>query len=144
MLYAATMLLTIRGGAWMADRLGAASSSIAVAGAATGFGLLLAVVAPAEVAVPVGIAIVGLSQGLASAPMLAVVPELCPGLAERLGVPTLYGYLRFGERIGSIMGPVLAAALVGLFGFTVAIAVIGALSLAATVAYWAVARMVRR
>ncbi len=144
MLYALTMLLTIRAGAWTADRLGAASSSIALAGAATAGGLLLALFAPAAIAVPVGIMVVGLSQGLASAPMLAVVPELCPGLAQRLGVPTLYGYLRFGERIGSIAGPVLAAALVALFGFTTAIAVIGAISLAATVAYWAVIKTAGR
>jgi predicted MFS family arabinose efflux permease/HAMP domain-containing protein len=138
MLYAMTMLLTIRAGAWTADRLGAATPTIALGGAATGCGLLLALVAPSAIAVPVGIAIVGLSQGLASAPMLAVVPELCPGLARQLGVATLYGYLRFGERIGSIMGPILAAALVGVFGFTTAIAAIGIISLAATGIYWAV------
>ena len=144
MLYALTMLLTIRAGAWTADRMGAASSSIALAGAATGFGLLLAIMVPAAAAVPLAIMVTGLSQGLASAPMLAVVPELCPGLAQRLGVATLYGYLRFGERIGSIAGPLLAAVLVGLYGFTTAIAVIGAISLAATLAYWAIAASVRR
>lgn len=144
MLYALTMLLTIRVGAWTADRMGAASSSIALAGAATGCGLLLAIMLPAAAAVPLAIMVTGLSQGLASAPMLAVVPELCPALAQRVGVATLYGYLRFGERIGSIAGPVLAAVLVGLYGFTIAIAVIGALSLAATLGYWIVAAAVKR
>ena len=144
MLYSLMMLLTIRAGAWSADRMGLASGSIAVAGAATGAGLLLAVVAPASVAVPVGIMVVGLSQGLASAPMLAVVPELCPGLAGRLGVATLYGFLRFGERMGSIAGPLVAAGLVAAFGFPTAIAGIGVLSLMATAAYLALVLPGRR
>ena len=144
MLYSLAMLLTIRAGAWMVDHWGLASPSIALAGAATGMGLMLSLVAPAAVAVPVAIVVTGLSQGLASAPMLAVAPELCPALAQRLGVATLYGYLRFGERIGSIAGPVLAATLVGLFGFTAAIGTIGAIALAAALAYWAVAAMARR
>jgi hypothetical protein len=143
MLYALTMLLTIRLGAWTADRLGRASTSIALAGAATGAGLLAACVLPAEAGVPVAIIATGLSQGLASAPMLAVVPELCPGLVARFGVATLYGYLRLGERLGSILGPVLAATLVGLFGFTTAIAVIGAISLVATLGYWAITATAR-
>jgi predicted MFS family arabinose efflux permease/HAMP domain-containing protein len=144
MLYAGAMLLTIRAGAWAADRMGAASSGIALAGLATGGGLLLALVAPAAAAVPLAIVVTGLSQGLASAPMLAVVPELCPGLASRLGLATLYGYLRFGERIGSIAGPILAAGLVASLGFAPAIAVFGALSVAATLAYLAVSLWTRR
>ena len=140
MLYALTMLLTIRAGAWAADRMGAATTSIAFAGAATGAGLLSTLLLPPAIAIPVAIAVTGLAQGLASAPMLAVLPETCPALVERLGLPTLYGYVRFGERIGSIAGPLLAAGLVAAFGFTAATAAIGAVSLAATLAYWRVAR----
>ena len=138
MLYALAMLTTIRLGAWAADRLAAASTSIAAAGAAAGLGMMAILVLPPQVAVPLAIAVVGLAQGLASAPMLAVVPDLCPALAARVGVATLYGYLRSAERLGSIAGPVVAAGLVAAFGFTVAIAAIGAASLAATAAYVAV------
>lgn len=144
MLYALTMLLTIRVGAWLADRLGAATSCIALAAAATGLGLLLAFAAPAALAVPFAIIVTGLAQGLASAPMLAVVSEVCPGLAQRLGLPTLYGYLRFGERLGSIAGPILAASLVALAGFATAIGVIGMLSLVSACAYWATTSLARR
>ena len=140
MLYALTMLLTIRAGAWAADRLGAATTSIAFAGVATGVGLLMALVLPGAVAIPLAIVVTGLSQGLASAPMLAVVPETCPALVERLGLPTLYGYVRFGERMGSIAGPLLAAGLVAAFGFTTATAAIGVVALIATVVYWLLAR----
>lgn len=136
MLYALTMLLTIRAGAWAADRMGAATTTIAFAGAATGLGLLSVLFLPATIAIPIAIAVTGLAQGLASAPMLAVLPETCPALVERLGLPTLYGYVRFGERIGSIAGPLLAAGLAAAFGFTAATAAIGAISLAATLACW--------
>ena len=140
MLYALTMLLTIRAGAWAADRMGATTTSIAFAGVATGVGLLLALVLPGAVAIPVAIVVTGLSQGLASAPMLAVVPETCPALAERLGLPTLYGYVRFGERMGSIAGPLLAAGIVAAFGFKAATVAIGLISIGATAAYWLLAR----
>lgn len=140
MLYALTMLLTIRAGAWAADRLAAAATSIAFAGVATGAGLLLTLVLPGAVAIPVAIVITGLSQGLASAPMLAVVPETCPALAEQLGLPTLYGYVRFGERMGSIAGPLLAAGIVAAFGFKAATVAIGMISIGATAAYWLLAR----
>ena len=86
------------------------------------------------------IVVTGLSQGLASAPMLAVVPKTCPALVQRLGLPTLYGYVRFGERMGSIAGPLLAAGLTAAFGFTAATAAIGVISLGATLAYWLLAR----
>lgn len=135
MLYGLAMLVTIRLGAWTADRFGAASVSIAIAGAATGLGLLGVLVVPPPVAVPLAIVVVGLSQGAASAPMLAVVPELCPELAEQVGSATLYGYLRFAERIGSIVGPLLAAVLTAELGFTAAIAAIGGASLLATGIY---------
>ena len=140
MLYAGAMLLTIRAGAWFADRLGRASDAIAAAGALTGVALLLPLIAPAEFAVPLAIAATGLAQGLASAPMLAVVPELCPALAARLGLPALFGFLRLAERLGSIAGPLLAAVLAAAWGFAPAIAVFGAVSLAATMAYWAMTR----
>lgn len=136
MLYSATMLVTIRAGAWSSDHLGAASSSIAVAGIATGIGLLAALFVPPLVAIPLAIAVTGLAQGLSSAPMLAAVPELCPELAEEVGLATLYGYVRFAERLGSVAGPVVAAVLVATMGFTMGIAMIGVLSLVATVAYW--------
>ena len=135
MLYGLAMLATIRLGAWTADRFGAAAVSIAAAGAATGLGLLVALVLPPSTAVPLAIVVVGLSQGVASAPMLAVVSELCPDLAEQVGLATLYGYLRFAERIGSIAGPLLAAALMTKLGFAAAMAAIGGISLLATAIY---------
>lgn len=139
MLYAATMLLTIRAGAWVADRLGGARSCIVLAGATTGLGLGLVLLLPASLAVPLAIGITGLCQGLASAPILAVVPETCPDLSKLLGLPTLYSYLRFAERIGSIAGPLLATFLVAMFNFTTAIATIGLISFAATAVFWVTA-----
>jgi len=140
MLYAGAMLLTVRAGAWVADRVGAPAAAIAWAGAASGVALLLPLVLPLAVAVPVAIAVVGLAQGVASAPMLAVVPALCPALVARVGVAPLYGYLRVGERIGSIAGPLVAAGLAAAAGFTAAVAVLGAVSLVSAGAYWVVGR----
>ncbi|MEJ1978304.1 MAG: MFS transporter [Acetobacteraceae bacterium] len=135
MLYGLTMLVTIPLGAVASDRLRATGTVIALAGVATGLGMLAPRYLGPTIAMPIAIALTGLCQGLASAPMLAVVPEICPAEVARSGVATLFGYLRLAERIGSIAGPLLAASLVALVGYINAISTIGLISLATACAY---------
>ena len=114
MLYSATMLLTIRAGAWLSDRL-----RRGLGADHRGGDRLQRRVAAVAGAAAVGSAAAGhrgcrdCRRVLASAPMLVVVPELCSEAAiQRWGIATLFGYMRFGERIGSIIGPILTTMLV--------------------------------
>ena len=50
-----------------------------------------------------------------------------------IGQTTVLGVFRILERVGSVAGPFLTAALVGLFGSAHAIAALGAIVLASTV-----------
>jgi predicted MFS family arabinose efflux permease/HAMP domain-containing protein len=129
MTYGLTMLLTIYLGAQLSDRLGIASQEIVWCGVVTGLGMLAVIVVPAPAtAVLIAIILVGLCQGLSSAPLLTVVPALCPEECDKLGQATLFSVIRFAERIGSVLGPIVAALLVTAFGFETAILAIGALS----------------
>jgi predicted MFS family arabinose efflux permease len=134
-LYGLTMLLTIPLGAIASDRLRATGGMIVLAGVATGLGMLAPRFFGPDVAIPIAIALTGLCQGLASAPMLALVPEICPRETARHGIAALLGYLRLGERLGSIAGPLLAASLVAMVGYVDAISLIGVLSLITALLY---------
>lgn len=129
MLYGLVMLLTIPAGAWIADRFGRSRDIIVGAGVVNGLALLAPLVMEPQIAMPIAIAVTGLCQGLAAAPQLAIVPALCPEESARFGSPVLFGYLRFAERIGSLLAPLIAALLVTFVGYVGAMVAVGALSL---------------
>lgn len=134
MLYGLCMLPAIVVGAWAADRTGRGGVLIAVAGVLNGAALLLPLGLASDLALPLAIIGTGIAQGLAAAPMLAVIPglSLAPGAP---GAAALLSFLRLAERFGSVVGPPLAAGLLGLGGGVQAMAVLGVLSLVATAGY---------
>jgi len=88
-----------------------------------------------ELGMGLAIAAFGFAQGLAAAPMLAVLPELCPAESRRFGATGLAALLRLAERVGSMLGPMLAAGLVLHVGYGPAISVIGMVSAAAALGF---------
>jgi len=144
MLYGLSMIPAITLGAQISDRLsphgraGVATVLITVAGVATGLGMLVPELVSPVTGVLIAIVSVGVFQGLASAPMLAIIPDICPAETSRLGQAPLFAYLRFAERLGSVVAAPLAAVLVGAFTYRGAIAVIGLVSLATALGFAAV------
>ena len=135
MLYGLVMLLTIPAGAWIADRFGRSRDIIVAAGVVNGLALLTPLFIAPQIAMPIAIAVTGLCQGLAAAPQLAIVPALCPEESEIFGSPVLFGYLRFAERIGSLVAPLLAALLVTFVGYEGSMVAVGILSLVPAVTF---------
>lgn len=140
MLYGFCMLPAIALGAWLSDRARMGAMIMVVAGAATGAVLMLPLGLDLAIALPVAVALVGVLQGLASAPMLALAPSLA---AEAGAPPTpmLLAFLRLAERIGSVAGPVLAAYLVMVGGIGTAMLALGAVSALAALGYAAALAM---
>ena len=68
-------------------------------------------------AVLAGITALGLGQALLTAPTLALIPEICERECQRFGQATVLSALRVIERIGSVAGPLLAAWVLGRFGY---------------------------
>jgi predicted MFS family arabinose efflux permease len=104
MLYGLCMLPAIALGGWLADRARLGGALVGGGALLNGAALLLIPVMPEAVALPIAIAVTGAAQGLAAAPMLAAAAATGGG-----ATPLLLAFLRLGERIGSVVGPFLAA-----------------------------------
>ncbi len=104
MLYGLCMLPAIALGGWLADRARMGGGLIWGGAVLNGGALLMIPLLPEVAALPIAIAVTGAAQGLASAPMLAVVAGM-PGRST----PLLLSFLRLGERFGSVIGPFAAA-----------------------------------
>ena len=71
------------------------------------------------------IVILGIAQAISITPQLALVPIACPKECAEIGQATVMGFFRLFERIGSALGPPIAAFLLLKFGFVSSIVVIG-------------------
>ncbi len=135
MSYGLAMLMAVHLGAGLAGRFGTATSQITWAGILTGLGAVALGYLPPLVAIIVALVIMGLCQGIASAPMLALVSH--PG--ERNTVdndPAIRsGLIVPAENLGSALGPLLAAILVNAFGYAHAIVALGGLSIATAIVF---------
>ena len=134
MLYGLCMLPAILAGAWLTDRTGRGGLVIAIAGVANGVALLLPLWLERDIALPLAIIGTGFAQGLAAAPMLAIIPSLslirgAPNSAAMLS------FLRLGERFGSVIGPPAAAALLVLGTGRETMLALGVLSLVTAIGY---------
>ncbi len=135
MLYGLLMLVGTQLGARLHDRVGGGIALIALGGLLTGAALSLPQIFGPALGMALAIAGFGLAQGLAAAPMLAVLPELCPVESQRYGATGLAALLRLAERVGSVLGPLIAAALALRFGYGDAIAFIGLFSAVTALAF---------
>jgi predicted MFS family arabinose efflux permease len=135
MLYGLLMLVGTQLGARLHSRLLGGILMIGGGGLLTGVALYLPGLFAPELGMALAIALFGLAQGLAAAPMLAVLPELCPEESRRFGATGLAALLRLAERVGSVIGPLLAAALVLRLGHAEAIAAIGMVSATTALAF---------
>jgi predicted MFS family arabinose efflux permease len=135
MLYGLLMLVGTQLGAKLHSRLAGGIVLIGLGGMLSGAALHLPGLLAPELGMALAIGLFGLAQGLAAAPMLAVLPDLCPDESRRHGATGLAALLRLAERVGSVIGPLLAAALVLRLGHADAIAAIGLLSAATALAF---------
>ncbi len=116
MMYSIGMLIAIRAGAWLADRRHLYLLPMVLMGLAAAAGVMLLPTLGIEAGMLVVVTALGLGHGLGSAPMLAAVPALNRGPDGPRRAALLLGFLRSGERIGSMLGPMIAATLVASAG----------------------------
>ena len=81
------------------------------------------------------VALVGMGQSLSITAQSALVREHCEAEVAAMGEPAVYGVYRLLERLGNAMGPLLAGALVLLFGYRTSFISIGVLVLVCGVAF---------
>ena len=125
MLYACCVLLSSGSVARLVDRTGNSGAVLAAGGVASGLGLLLAGAIDAPmlpdwlaqapgptVMVLVGVALLGLAHGCINAPVITYVADSTA--ARRLGSNGATSLYRVVERVGHVLGPLLAGQLLAL------------------------------
>ncbi|RUO87677.1 MFS transporter [Corallococcus sp. AB018] len=116
----------------LADRHGWHRGMMLVGGGLSGLGVLLFASAGGSWQLLAAVLLVGLGQALAATPLLASIPPLFAEECAGFGLDSLLSVFRMIERVGSLVGPLLAAALLGASGFVRSTHVIGVGMLALT------------
>ena len=114
----------------LADQLGWRIGQVALGGLIGGAGILAALPFDGMLPLVVGIVCLGISHGMSASPQLAVIPDICWIECHRHGRTQVLALLRTLERVGSVAGPLLAAAFLPLWGAEGAIVGVGAVVLA--------------
>ncbi|WP_223645720.1 MFS transporter [Corallococcus sp. EGB] len=116
----------------LADRHGWHRGMMLAGGGLSGLGVLLFASAAGMWPLLAAVLLVGLGQALAATPLLASIPPLFAEECAGFGLDSLLSVFRMIERVGSLVGPLLAAALLGASGFVRSTHVIGVGMLALT------------
>jgi len=113
------------------SKMGVEDRLIAILGSVlTGGGLLVAAAIPAQWSMLLAAACTGFGYGLLRGPQVELALKLSEGELKHLGSNSVLGALRLYERVGSIIGLLVIAAIAGYFGLSAAIGSIGLLILA--------------
>lgn len=125
MLYGLMMVLVTPVAAQLVDRTGRRLSFVVVGGLLSGLGIVAIYAWPSTAMMLVAVVCLGIAQAISITPQLALVPLACPRECEEIGQAAVMGFFRLFERIGSALGPPIAAFLLHGYGFVDAIVAIG-------------------
>lgn len=117
-LYPLVMVAVSPLAARLADRLGWRAGQVALGGLIGGIGLLAPVAGGTVWPLAAAIVALGVSHGMSASPSLAMLPDICWTECRSLGYTNVLGFVRLVERLGSILGPLLAAAFIPIWGPT--------------------------
>ena len=125
MIYPVIVIALGPAASWAADRLGNMMWMLLVGCFASGMGLVFFNDWASVWGVVLMVIVMGSAHAFTKAPQIAFVMEVCEADMEKVGRTTVLGLLRTMERIGSVLGPIIAATLVGIFGYEQAIMYMG-------------------
>ncbi|MBC7951881.1 MAG: MFS transporter [Rhodospirillaceae bacterium] len=134
-LYPLVMVVVSPLAAWLADRMGWRAGLVALGGLIGGAGLLAPMVMPGQLALVIAIVALGVSHGLSASPQLAMIPNLCWTECRNMGQTNVLAFVRLMERVGSTLGPLLAAAFIPVWGLNGAVVALGAVVLVMAVVF---------
>ncbi len=125
MLYGLMMVLVTPVAARLVDRIGHRLLFVSLGGLISGLGAIAISASPSTAMMLSGIVVLGIAQAISITPQLALVPIACAEECDKIGQATVMGFFRLFERIGSALGPPIAAFLLLQFGFVSSIVAIG-------------------
>ncbi|WP_172746004.1 MFS transporter [Neorhizobium sp. T7_12] len=125
LLYSLTIILFGAASGRVVDWLGRTGFMLALGGIMSAAGLVIFSEWQNIWSVVLMVLVMGLGHSVTKSPQIAYALEIAEEEAIRIGRTTVLGVLRTTERIGSVLGPMLAAFLVLQFGFQKAILMFG-------------------
>lgn len=125
LLYSLTIILFGSASGRIVDWLGRTGFMLALGGVLSAVGLVAFYEWQNIWSVVLMVFVMGLGHSVTKSPQIAYALEIAEEESVRIGRTTVLGVLRTTERIGSVLGPMLAAFLVLQFGFQQAILGIG-------------------
>lgn len=125
MCYFIVMFLVSPIASLLADKFHSHRALLVSGGLASGIGALAFSYSDNPWVLVAGVALVGLGQSFIMSPQMAVIPEFFRRECDRHGLGSVLSVFRVVERVGSVSGPLLAAAFVGFFGYQEAAYAIG-------------------
>jgi len=128
-LYPLVMLAVSYYATRFSDQWGWRVGQIAVGGVLGGVGILLAALFDGTLPLMAGIMLLGAAHGMSASPQLALIPDICWIECHHYGRTQVLALLRTLERVGSVVGPLLAAVFLPLWGAEGAIVAVGSVVL---------------
>ncbi len=113
----------------LADRFGHQRWFVAVGGYVAAASMFLIHFRDDAVGVALAITFLGIAHSIGVSPQLALVSEFCQDVVKEVGLGTATGIFRLIERLGNVLGPMIAGILIAKFGFKGAFYGIGILCL---------------
>lgn len=126
MLYGLMMVLITPLAARFADRVRRPLAFVVGGGLISALGLVGMLLSSSTTMLVVAVVALGVAQSMSITPQLSLVPIACPEECRRLGQVTVVGFFRLFERLGSAIGPLIAAFLLQTFDYQLTAVSIGA------------------
>jgi len=144
MIYPIAMVLLVPFFAALADRRNKRAHFVAVGGLLAGLSGF-AVLVDAGSFLPIVLMLLGLGigQAMSIAPLSGLVGELGRALSPSVNENSVYGIFRLVERTGNALGPLVAGTLLGVYGFSTTVAIIGGITAVCAVLFLAVIGLLR-
>lgn len=127
MLYYLLIVLFGPAASRMADLAGSRASLVGLGSLASAVGLVALNDWESIWAVVISVTMLGLTHALTKGAQVPLALSICSREAERVGRTTILGFLRFSERIGSLLGLLVSAVLIANYGYQTSIGLTGTL-----------------
>ncbi|SMC22878.1 Predicted arabinose efflux permease, MFS family [Andreprevotia lacus DSM 23236] len=116
----------------LADALGHRRWFVIAGGYAAALGMFATYLNDSPLGVLISITCLGMAHAVGVSPQLALVGDYCKDAVQEMGQATTTGIFRLMERLGNVLGPLIAGALIASYGFKGAFYGVGILTLITT------------
>lgn len=144
MIYPIAMVMLVPFFASLADRWNMRAQFVAVGGLVAGASAFVVFAHGSEtLLIAVMLLGLGLGQAISIAPLSGLVGELGRELPGGTSESSIYGIFRLVERTGNALGPLIGGILLGIYGFSTTVAIIGGIMAICALSFFAMLGVIR-